>query len=550
MFEIPVTRHFSQIPRYQEILRVLVQHGFGSMMNLLPINRKWLQRLRPFPTTAPQTLPVHFRQALEELGPTFVKLGQVLSTRPDILPPTYITELARLQDAVPPVPWEAIHAVLRSELPISLEQIFTSIEQTPLASASLGQVHAATLTNGKEIVIKIQRPHIRAAIDTDLDILQDVAHYTQQYTTLGKTYSVEEIAADFAVTLLAELNYLREGRNADLFRENFRAQAGIYIPHIYWEYTTQRVLVMERLRGIKVNDISALKATGHDCTQIANHSAYFIIKEVLEDGFFHADPHPGNLIVLADGSLGVMDFGMVGHLSQRDRTDLIRIYTTAVRMDANGIVDELVHIGAAPPDVKRHALVRDVTRALHNYKGLPLQEISVADALETIQHLVFEHHLRLPSNLWLLGKSLAMMEGVGRQLEPDFDIFAFSKPYVGKLIRQTVLPNRHQVEKLLHQTLIWGDILDEVPRAVLLLLSRLEKNEPIPLALTNQNLSVLDTLVTRLSLSLIIAGMTIGLAFVISTLGETGVWFQAIFIPLFVVTLALGAWVMISIIRK
>ena len=550
MFDFPVTRRISQIPRYQEIVSTFVRHGFGFALDLLPVNQKWRRRLRPFPVTEPKSLPVHFRQALEELGPTFVKLGQVLSTRPDLLPPDYIAELSHLQDEVPPLPWDEIQAVLNDELEQPLEQLFQCIDTKPKAAASLGQVHVAVLPDGTDVVIKIQRPKIRKTIDTDLGILHDIAQYAQRRTPLGKIYNLEEIAEDFANTLREEMNYLREGRNADRFRENFRGERGIYIPRVYWSHTTRRVLTLERIEGIKIDNIPAIEAGGFDRSKLAEHAARLSVQEILVDGFFHADPHPGNLVVLDNGSLGIMDFGMVGHLSDQDRIDLIRIYSVAVRRNADGVVDELIHIGAAPPDVDRASLARDINRLLLRYYGLPLKAVSAAEVMQEIRPVIFEYHLHLPTNLWLLGKSLAMMEGIGRQLDPDFDIFAFSRPYVNKLIRQVVLPNRRQLETLLHKGMIWNDLLDEVPRTGLVLLDRLERGEPIPLSIDKQNLDRLDTLATRLALSLIITGMTIGIALVMPTLGATGPWLRAILIISFVVALGLGLGVIITIFRK
>lgn len=550
MLDFPVTRRIMQLPRYQEILATLVRHGFGFALDLLPVSDRWRRRLRPFPVSDTHTLPVHFRKALEELGPTFVKLGQVLSTRPDLLPPAYISELSLLQDAVPPLPWEKIQGVLNEELERSPSAIFAYIDKNPIAAASLGQVHAARLPNGDEVVIKVQRPNIRTRIETDLNILYDVASYTQRHTPLGKVYNLEEIAEDFANTLHEEMNYLSEGRNADRFRQNFRSVPGIYIPRVYWEYTTQRVLVLERIEGIKISNIKAIEEAGFNRSKLAEHAAHLSIKEILEDGFFHADPHPGNLFVLASGALGVMDFGMVGHLSDQDRVDLIRIYTVAVRRNPNGVVDELIHIGAAPPDVDRQALARDVERLLNRYANLPLQAIQATEVLEDVRPIIFEYKLHVPSNLWLLGKSLAMMEGLGRELDPDFDIFAFSRPYVNRLLRQVILPNRRQLEDLLHKSMVWGDLLNEIPRTGLVLLDRLEKGRPVPLSLDKQSLDRMDTLATRLALSLIIAGMTVGIGVVIPTLGNTGTWLRALLIASFVVALGLGIGVMITIVRK
>ncbi len=550
LFNLPITRQISHLRRYRYILNVFVRHGFGFALNLLPTERQWLRRLRAQPIAEPQTLPAHFRQALEELGPTFVKLGQVLSTRPDLLPPDYIAELARLQDKVPPVPWEEIYQVLSSELHAQPESIFRAINPKPMAAASLGQVHDALLPGGDRVVIKIQRPNILRTIETDLQILQDVARYAQLYTPLGRFYNLEEIASEFSETLHAELDYRREGHNADRFRANFAHERGVYIPRVYWEFSTERVLVLEHISGIKIDHVAALDAAGHDRKQLTHHAATLIIKQVLEDGFFHADPHPGNLIVMQNGAIGVMDFGMVGYISDQDRVDLIRIYTVAIQMDAGGVVDELVHIGAAQPETDRRTLARDINIILRRYYGRPLQEINASKVINEVRPIVFEHRLQLPSNFWLLAKSLVMMEGVGRRLDPDFDIFAFSKPYVKNLLMQAVLPNRRWLEGAMRRGMVWGDLLDTLPRTGKMLLERLERREPLLLSLDERSLNRLDHLVTRMVLSLIITGMIIGLGLVIPGSMESNLILRLILIGGFILSLGLAGWLIISIIRK
>lgn len=551
MFKIPtITRPIRHLRRYRHILNVFTRHGFGFAFSQFPAEPLWLRDLYPFPTQEPATLPVHFRQALEELGPAFVKLGQMLSTRPDLLPPDYIAELSKLQDEVPPVPWEDIRQVLEEELGSPPEEIFGYIDPHPLAAASLAQVHEAKLTGRQKVVIKVQRPHILPNIRTDLEIIQDIARYAEQHLTLGQIYHVGDIAEDFADTLHKELDYHREARNATRLRENFKNEGYLYIPWVYWEYTTSRVLVLEFISGIKINDIEALDVMGYNRETIANNAAHMIVKEVLEDGFFHADPHPGNIIVMEEGVIGAMDFGMVGYLSDTDRTNLIRLYNVAVRMDAQGAADELIHIGAAPPDVNRRALARDLERLLRNYNGLSLKELRINDLLEEVMPIVFEHHLQLPVNYWQLGKTLAMMEGVGLKLAPNFDVFAFSGPYVTKLIIKSAMPNQHWADNILRRSLAWGDLLDAIPHAGQLLLDRFEHQEPIQLTAPPSLLDRIDRLVTRLALSLIVAGMIIGLSNMIPSTVNSHWSIQGVAIVSFVLAVIMGVWIFISIVRK
>ncbi len=284
MNRVLTTRH---LRRYREIVEALVRHGFGAMVAQLNLEsqvdlpRRLLHR--EYPAAVEISPAEHLRLALEELGPTFVKLGQNLSTRPDLIPPAYIAELSRLQDDVPAVPWEAIKPVLEAELGQPIEQLFASFDPAPIAAASLDQVYAASLTDGREVVVKVQRPDIEPTIDLDLDILDDLARRAQEHTSLGELFRSVEIAEDFAATLQAELDYRREGRNADGVRENFEGEEILVIPRIYWDYTTRRVLVMERIAGIKIDDITALDAAGYDRRRVALNCASIFIYARISD---------------------------------------------------------------------------------------------------------------------------------------------------------------------------------------------------------------------------------------------------------------------------
>jgi ubiquinone biosynthesis protein len=551
VFNFPtITRPIRHLQRYRQILTVFTRHGFGFAISQLPSEPFWLRDLTPLPKPEPASLPFHFRQALEDLGPAFVKLGQVLSTRPDLLPPDYIAELTKLQDEVQPVVWGDIENVLRQELGAPLEDIFDEINTVPLASASLAQVHLAKLSTRERVAIKVQRPNILPTLKTDLEIIHDIARYVQNHTPLGKVYDLVEIAEDFADTVNSELDYVSEGRNADRFRENFKDVPGVHIPWVYWDHTTKRVLVLEYIEGIKIDQVGAIDAAGYDRQAIATNAAKMIIQEVLVDGFFHADPHPGNFMVMQDNVIGAMDFGMVGYLSRADRVNLIRLYNVAVQLNAKGATEELIHIGAAPADVDRKNLTRDIERLLHHYSGLQLRQMHLQEVIEDVMPVVFEHRLKLPSNFWLLAKTLAMMEGIGLTLAPDFDIFEFSKPYVSRLILSTVVPDWNWLSDSVRRGLAWVDLIDEIPHAGQLLIDRLEKREPIPLSFDRANLETLDRLFTRLALSVIIAGMTIGLAGLIPVVTNTNWVVQTIVILSFILVLLIGARVVWSIVRK
>ncbi len=551
-------RRVRHLQRYREIVGVFIRHGFGELVDLLELQpylalpRQLLRRWRH--EAPPLGAPQRVRLTMEELGPTFVKLGQVLSTRPDLIPPAYIAELAKLQDAVPPAPWEPVRAQIEAELGAPLEELFTTFDPTPIAAASLAQVHAATLSDGSEVVVKVQRPDIQPTIETDLEILFDLAHLLQTRTPLGELYDLPEITEDFTTTLRAELDFYREGRNADRFRANFADEPYLYIPQVHWEYTTHRVLVLERISGIKIDDIEALDAAGYNRHRIALHTIRMIVKEILEDGFFHADPHPGNFLVMPNETIGAMDFGMVGYLGRHERDELIGLYVIAVQLDDERLVDQLIRMGAAAGRVDRAGLQRDVARMLRKYQGLSLKEINTSEVIEESMPLAFRHHLHMPSEYWLLGKTLGMMEGVGLKLDPDFDVFAVSQPYVRRFMWQQFSP-RTLGEKALRGGQEWGDLVLTMPRRLSRLLDDVEAgNLSVNLRLPEvPNWMVrLDRIANRLSMSILLAALIMGLATLVPAFNLAEQW--GLVIALILVGFAgaslLGLWLIFSIWRS
>jgi ubiquinone biosynthesis protein len=557
MIRSPV-RSVRHLQRYREIARVLIRHGFGELVETLELvpylslPRRLLRRGRP--AAPPVGAPQRVRLVLEELGPTFVKLGQVLSTRPDLLPPAYVAELAKLQDTVPPMEWEPIRAQIAAELGAPVEELFAAFDPTPIAAASLAQVHAVTLPDGSEVVVKVQRPGIEATIDTDLEIIFDLARLLQARTPLGELYDLPEIAEEFATTLRAELDFYREGHNADRFRANFADEPYLYIPQVYWDYTTRRVLTLERIYGVKIDDIQALHTARYDRHRIALHATRMIIKEVLEDGFFHADPHPGNFVVMPGETIGAMDFGMVGHLGYRTRIDLIRLYVVAVQMDEEGIVDQLIRVGVVSGAVDRVGLRRDVTRLMRKYYGMPLGTVRAREVIEEAMPIAFRHHLHLPSELWLLGKTLGMMEGVGLKLDPDFDIFAVSRPHVQRFVWQLASPRVWGLP-LLRGAEDWAELLRLIPRVGSQLLTRIERGEA-EVTLSHkgldQALARMDRLANRLSLSVLLAALIVGLALLVPAFNLAERWGLPTILVVagFVGASLLGLWLIFSIWRS
>ncbi len=540
--------------RYQQIAEVFLRHGFGYLIERL--GPEWAPQRgssrssdQSASLVIEQDLPAHFRQALEELGPTFVKLGQVLSTRPDLLPQSYIAELSKLQDAVPPVPWEAIRDALTQELGRPPEEVFASIDPEPLGAASVGQVHAATLADGAEVVIKVQRPNIQPTIATDLEILQALAPAAQR-TPEGKIHDFVTEADDFAYTLNNELDYRLEGRNADRFRTNFADEPHLHVPHVYWEYTTSRVLVLERISGVKIDDVAAVEEAGYNRHQVAINAARMVVKEVLEDGFFHADVHPGNFVVMPGEVLGVMDFGRMGVLSDRDRYDAIGFYVAVMSMDPDGIVDQLVRMDAAGSEVDRKALSRDIERMLYKYYSVSLGDIRIQGLSDVAMPIINRYHLRLPSNFVLLLQTLGMMQGIAMTLDPGFDVWSFSEPYMRRVTRRLMRPRRGRGQNLLRQGWEWSDLISGLPRTANRLLERAERGDLLQIGLkdTAPLMKQIDRLTTRLALSLLLAALTISLALVVPA-ATAGSPLQSLVMIGFATTIGLTLWLFISILR-
>jgi ubiquinone biosynthesis protein len=542
--------------RYREIVRILARHGFGDALSQLGIGRRLglpVRLLRRDPADLELTRPQRVRLALEELGPTFIKFGQIISTRPDLLPPEYINELSRLQDDVPPEPWEPIRACIEEELGQPIDQVFAHFDETPMAAASLGQVHAATLASGQEVVVKIQRPDIEHVIDVDLDILYDLARLAQKRTALSQTYDLVEIAEDFAYTLRGELDYRREGHNADRFRENFCDEAYLYIPEVYWDYTTRRVLVLERIYGIKIDDVDALDAAGCDRVEIAKRSARMITKEILEDGFFHADPHPGNFVVMQDEIIGLMDFGMVGHLAPGDRSDLARLYVVAMQQDVLGAADQLMRMGVADRHVDRGALERDLRRMMHKYYGLSIEEFQVGEMIEEFMTVAYRHHLRFPTNLWLVGKTLGMIEGLGLKLAPDFDMFTFAQDYVRRYRRRLLLPTEWG-PSVVRGSVDLADLMLRLPKQTTRLLDQAERGQlEMQMRMPDMDNAVdrLDRIANRLSLAMLTAAFTVGIGLVVRNIDLAWPWGWLTWFVMagFIGVSILGIWLMLAIWR-
>lgn len=485
--------------RYRQIAEILARHGLGYLIGVAGLG-SWVPLhhglIGHAPRDEPYSNPEHLRLALEQLGATYVKLGQILSTRPDLVPAAYRQELAKLQDAAPPVTGAVIAELIQHELGGTPNEMFASFNLQPLASASLGQAHTATLHDGTEVVVKVRRPDVVEQVEADLEVLRNLAIRASRRWEAAADYDLVDIVDEFADTLRAELDYLREGRNAERFAANFAGSSTIGIPRIFWDTTTSRLLTIERVRGIKINDLDALDRAGIDRKVLADNAARAVAKMIFDDGFFHADPHPGNFFVQPDGRIGLIDFGMVGEVDQPLREALSKLLIAVAGRDPRRVALAVTELTSAHGAVTVSALSEDLAPILHRYAGRTLGEIPVGSLIQDVLAVVREHHLRLPRGLALLSKMLLMAEGLGAELDPAFQLAEVISPYA-----QHLVADRYSPEGIAHQLKAAGlDLVDaaaDLPTQLRRLRDLLDAGGPE----LHMGSAELDPLVARLELT-------------------------------------------------
>ena len=545
------------LQRSRQIASVMTRHGLGWLVvriglgGFVPFEQGWLGH--PVRDMA-YTRPEHLGMALSELGGAFIKIGQALSTRPDFVPAEYIAEFSKLQDAAPPVLFEQICQVIRDELGQSPENIFDEFDSQPLASASIGQVHAGKLKSGPSVIVKVQRPDVAEQIEEDLEILSGMAEWAESHTAFGSDYNLTALVDEFAFTLRNELDYLREGQNADRFRRNFAGDPGIYIPRVHWDFTTDRVLTMERVGGIKVADMSALDEAGIDRHVVAENSVRLMLREVFGFGFFHADPHPGNFFVQPDGSIALVDFGMVGRLDTNLQESLLRIGMAVGRQDAERLTDEFFAIGMANASVKRKALQRDLDHFISRYAGRSIKDLAAAKTVDEVMAIALRHHLQMPAELVMLFRVVGISEGLGAQLDPGFKLFDFAAPYLQEFWLQHRSPKAIAL-RVGQSALDAAELGITLPHHITRLIGQLERGE-LELNVNHEGLSdfalQLHRMVNRLALTILLASTVLVLGLMMMIYHPPGweIYGGWLFGLAFLFSLGLGIWMMWTIWRS
>ena len=417
------------------------------------------------------------RESLLELGPTFIKAGQLFSTRADLFPAEYVEELSKLQDQVPAFTYEQVASIIEADLGKSLNQLFRHFDPVPIAAASLGQVHKAQLHSGEEVVVKVQRPGLKKLFTIDLAILKKIASYFQNHPKWGKGRDWLGIYEECCRILWLETDYLNEGRNADIFRRNFRTQTWVKVPKVYWRYTSPRVLTLEYVPGIKISHYEALEAAGLDRKLLAKQGARAYLQQLLNDGFFHADPHPGNLAVSPDGALIFYDFGMMGEIKTNVREKLMQTLFGIAEKNADRVVASLIDLGALEPIGDMGAVRRSIQFMLDHFMDKPFEEQSITEIGEDLYDIAYDQPFRFPATFTFVMRAFSTLEGVGKGLDPEFNFMEVAQPFAMQIMTNGNGRNGTILDELGRQAAQVGSTALGLPRRIEDTIEKLERGD-------------------------------------------------------------------------
>jgi ubiquinone biosynthesis protein len=499
--------------RATEIGRVATRHGFGYL----------LDRRRATDGEPDLDRGRRLREMLDELGPTFVKFGQLLSTRPDVVPPDVIVELRKLQDDVSPFPLADVERVVQEELGLSIERAFLEFDERPIAAASIGQVHRATLPTGTDVVVKVQRPSAPRQVESDLRLMASAARVVRERVRQLDFVDANELVDEFGRSIKLELDYLQEARNAESFRRNFGADDRVVVPRVWWRYTTSRLLTLERLTGTHVRDLDLASWPDEERRDLAYRMTDAWMTMIFRHAFFHGDPHPSNILHLDDGRLGLVDFGLAGRLTDADMSRLTRLFVDAATENVSALPRRLADLGVRYSRDREDELRSRLEELYYRYYGARLSEIDPIEAIREGLALIYAMNLRLPTRFVILDKAIATLGSVAAEVYPDFNVFEVARPYARQLIAERLSPKRlalrtrQEVQEL-------GEIALDVPRQVHAVLHELRDGE-FSMRITNPGVDDLahhiDVSVNRIAVALVILGGLVGSS-LIGVLAEDG----------------------------
>jgi ubiquinone biosynthesis protein len=548
-------RFLRNLGRSREIVAVLLNHGFGDLVDRVGIRDYWYRWRKRLARKGAPPAPLHhlttverIRRTLEDLGPTFIKFGQVLSTRPDVIPPAMIAELQRLQERVPPFPADVARAQLEQELGRPLDRLYAEFEREPLAAGSLGQVHRAIHFNGTPLAVKIRRPDAVRDVERDISLMQELATLADRHIPESRVFDPIGLVNHFARTIRRELNFAREGRTMDEFRRLFRNDPTLYVPAVYWELTTEAVLTMEFIQGRRIDELD--QEAGLPCApgDLAARGARIFMKQAFEYGVFHGDPHPGNIRVRGDGTICLLDYGMVGMLETATREQLIDLFVAVSRQDVDSAVEIVLQLGEAARDIDLPLLQIDMRDFVANYYGIELERLNVGRMLSDFVAILANHRIRCPGSLMLLIRALVTLEGVGRKLDPEFNMAGHLQPFVESLVRDRYHPGR-LAERMLRNAQELSRIAGEMPRHLATTLKKLSDDD-LHIQLQHQNLdhfiSEMERASNRLVVGIVVAALIVASALIISR-GVNIIWITA---PIYVISSLLAIWLIYGIFRS
>ena len=546
--------HRRHAARYREIVRIMLAHGLGGLVAPVGTFRRWTAAdMLGDQHQTDEVRAHHLRLALEELGPAFIKLGQILATRVDLLPPAYIAELERLQDRIAPDPPEVVEATVALELGGPVLDRFAAFDFTPLAVASLGQVHAATLPGGERVVVKVQRKGVAARVNEDVAILQQLAASFERRSRFLREQGLVDLANEFAWTIRAELDFLQEARMCERIGLGMAREPMVRIPAICWDCSTSRVLTMERIDGIRVDDVAAIRAAGFATSDVAAALVRILAFQILDLGVFHADPHPGNIVVCADGAIGMYDFGLVGVVDDRMRERLLFLVLAVMERNPQRVVDEITALGAAPASLDRKALEREISYMMTHYIGVRLEEIPVMTIADDVMRVIRRYQLRLPGELAMLAKTAVITEAVARRLDPGIDVIAVAQPAIRRAGVRFYSPE-FWWDRLKGKPLETALLASSMPATIQRFITRLDRNDfkmHIQVDDIANMLYEMNSMVNRLVMAIVAAAMALGVAVLVLALRPRWGSFEGVLlIALFAIAMAIVANVLFRVWRS
>jgi ubiquinone biosynthesis protein len=531
--------------RLSEIAQVAVRHGFGYAID---------GRRAQDPTVEGTARGRHLREMLDELGPTFVKFGQLLSTRPDIVPPDIIAELRSLQDDVRPFPFADVQRTIEEELGQTVERLFVEFDEQPLAAASIGQVHRATLPNGNRVAVKVQRPNAPRQIEADLALMYQAARLAKERVRALDFIDAHEIVDEFARSIRQELDYRLEGRNADVFHRDFAGHPHVAVPKVYWSYTRSRVLTLEYLDGVQLADIDVENWSLDQRRRLAYLIAETWMTMIFRHGFFHGDPHPANIMVLSPERIGLVDFGLSGKLTDDDMSKLTRLFIDAASENIELLPKRLADLGVRYPKEREEEFVAELRELFHRYYGASLSEIDPIQVIREAFGLIYSMNLRLPTRFVMLDKAIATLGSVGVELYPDFNVFEVAKPYARALLVERFTPRRI-ASRARREGWKLTQMAADLPYQVHETLEQVRDGQ-IEVGFVHKGLdefmAKLDVLFNRLVIALIVTGGLIGSS-LIGIFAKTGphvLGLHVVSVLGFGFSSVLGVWLLWSVVRS